>query len=181
MSDGTAKPRVCTKRVMPMSQSGDPSLCINTGKTVAPSNTAKPKMNKPASKRRTGAFHFRFRAANASEVSVAKPGAATQRMLSQAWRIILAMEYRVMLDDGHSCMGGDESVADSCFESYAAAVERCETIVRESLAMLASQGFSGDALRRAFEARGAQPFIMPAADPPFDAIAFAEQLIHSSA
>jgi len=87
------------------------------------------------------------------------------------------MEYRVMLDDGHSCMGGDESVADSCFESYAAAVERCEEVVRESLAMLASQGFSGDALLRVFEARGLQPFIVPAGNPPFDAVAFAEKAV----
>lgn len=86
-----------------------------------------------------------------------------------------------MLDDGHSCMGGDDSVADSCFESYAAAVERCEMIVRESLASLALQGFEGDSLLRAYEARGAQPFIMPAGDPPFDAVAFAERVIHSSA
>ncbi len=90
------------------------------------------------------------------------------------------MEYRVMLDDGHSCMGGDDSAVDSSFEIYAAAVERCEEIVRESLASLASQGFSGESLLRAYEARGAQPYIVPDGDPQFDGIAFAETVVRQA-
>lgn len=82
-----------------------------------------------------------------------------------------------MLDDGHSCMGGDDSASDSSYGNYWEAVERCEEIVRESLASLASQGFSGESLLRAYEARGVQPYIVPAGEPPFDGIAFAETVV----
>jgi len=72
-------------------------------------------------------------------------------------------------------MGGDEAAVDSIHRSYADALRRCQEIVRESLAGLAAQGFVGESLLRAYEARGVQPFIMPAEGPPFQALEYARQ------
>lgn len=86
------------------------------------------------------------------------------------------MEYQVVLEEGVSCMGGDERVVDSSYPTRSEAVRRCQEIVRESLADLEAQGFSGASLLRAYEARGVQPFIVPETDPPFDAVAYARLL-----
>lgn len=83
------------------------------------------------------------------------------------------MEYRVIVEEGFSCMGGDETVAESVHPTYEAAVRRCEQIVREELQNLAREGFSGEALLRAYDLRGVQPFVLPVDGPPFDAAAYA--------
>jgi hypothetical protein len=83
--------------------------------------------------------------------------------------------YAVVLEEGSSCMGGDEREVDSTHETYEAAVARCRELVDESLERLAAKARTAEELLRTYLAVGPEPFTDPAGDPPFVARRYAEE------
>ncbi len=83
--------------------------------------------------------------------------------------------YSVVLEEGSSCMGGDEREVDSTHETYEAAVARCRELVDKSLMRLAGKARTPEELLRSYLAVGPEPFIDPVGDPPFVARRYAEE------
>lgn len=83
--------------------------------------------------------------------------------------------YAVVLEEGSSCMAGDERELDSTHETHEGAVARCRQLVDESLERLAMKARTAEELLRTYLAVGPEPFIDPSGDAPFVARRYAEE------
>jgi hypothetical protein len=78
--------------------------------------------------------------------------------------VIDPTRYQVLVDDNFHFMDERERYESGLFESYAAAVEKCKTIVERCLTQYVKPGMDSDQLYRMYQEFGEDPWISPTPD-----------------